>query len=338
MPLRAELKDKILFSFKVSLDEWNELKGSDSRKLLTLPCCGNRAIAKTSPLGTQFFSHHRKSKDCISKPESKEHLRLKALVASAAESVGWDVTTEFIGESLKGEKWIADVYCTKGKAKVALEIQLSQQTKGELGARHKRYVESGVRDGWLMEENVYKNSGYSSQKAFPRFGVKNIEEDRAPLMSDYEITVEQFVKKLLTGGLEWKEDIDSEVIYYMKSICWKCSKGLKIPVGIGNNENSNFDDFIKTVPNCSTFYEKLIKQLGGSELERLGLTTIGPNPHMKGNAPRFPFCVKCTRCYAPQSNHHTLKSFTYWVKNNDSESHYVIHTRYYNNGRYELKK
>lgn len=58
----------------------------------------------------------------------------------------------------KGDKWIADVYYTKGKAKVALEIQLSQQTKGELTARHERYVEPDVRDGWFMKESVYENS------------------------------------------------------------------------------------------------------------------------------------------------------------------------------------
>jgi hypothetical protein len=106
MPLRAELEERVLFSFKISLGEWGNLKKSESRKLLTLPCCGNKAVAKTSPLGTHFFAHHRKSKDCLSKPESIEHLRLKALVASAAETAGWDVSTEFIGESSNNEKWM----------------------------------------------------------------------------------------------------------------------------------------------------------------------------------------------------------------------------------------
>jgi hypothetical protein len=252
--------------------------------------------------------------------------------------VGWDVTTEFIGESKSESKWIADVYCTKGNAKVALKIPLSQQTEQELEYRHRRYLESGVRDAWFTKSNVYKNSVYNFKNDIPRFEIRNIKSDNTlPAMVDYKLSVAEFVKKLLTGDFEWKENIDSEVIYYMGLICWKCSKGIKSPVGIGYTENSNFNDFIKTVPNCSTFYEKLIKQFGGSELEHLGLTTIGPNPHIKGNAPSFPFCVKCTRCYAPQSNYYTLEKHRAWTKQYGRESHYVVHTRYHHNGRYKLK-
>jgi len=339
MPLRAELGSKVLESYKLSIEEWKELKDSDERRLLTLPCCGNRAVIKNSSLGTQFFAHFRKSEDCISAPESKEHLRLKAIVAAAAASAGWDVTTEFVGNSATGDKWIADVFCTKGKAKIALEIQLSHQTEEQLEFRHKRYVESGVRDGWLMKDSVFKNSGFSSKRDFPRFSIKDFEiEGREPAMSDYDLSLNQFVKALLMGRLKWQEDVDSEIIYFMPATCWKCSGNIKIPVGTGDTENSNFDSFIKTVPNCSTFYEKLIKQIGGSELQRLGLTTIGPNAHMKGNAPGFPYCVKCPRCYAPQSNYHTFQSFNEWRKINETEEYFVEYSRYRNNGRYVLKE
>lgn len=336
MPLRATLNNKELFSFKVPMSQWETLKKSSSRKSIKLPCCDTRAIVKTSSLGTQFFAHHQKPKDCISKPESIEHLRLKALVAAAAELVGWEVTTEFIGVSSNGEKWIADVYCTKGRVKVALEIQLSQQTESELDFRHERYCESGVRDAWLMKDNVYKNSGYSDINHIPRFCIKNFEDDKTPLMSDFELTVEQFVKHLLLGDLKWKEDVGEEIIYFMDSICWKCLNEIKIPVGLGDSDNINYDTFIKTVPNCSTFYESLIKILGGSVLQNLGLTTVGSSPNLKGNAPNFPFCVKCNNCFAPQSNYHTLKGYQEVIKGG-LEHRYIIYNRYKNNGRYELK-
>ena len=283
MPLRAELNGEVLVSFKLSQDEWANLKKSDKRKDITIPCCGERAVVKTSSLGTQFFAHYRKSPDCISEPESKEHLRLKFIVASAAETVGWDVTTEFIGESKNGRKWIADVYCTRGNAKVALEIQLSQQTEQELEYRHSRYFESGVRDAWFMKSNVYKNSGYSSKKELTRFEIKNVESDNAlPAMVDYELSVAEFVKNLLSGRLVWREDKDETLIYYMKSKCWKCNKGLHIPIGLGFTECSNFDKFLMSVPHCSSFYEGLLKNPGSNRLEGLGLTVIGPKPYLKG--------------------------------------------------------
>jgi hypothetical protein len=338
MPLRAELNGETLVSFKLLPDEWENLKKSDQRQDITIPCCGERAVVKTSSLGTQFFAHYRKSPDCISGPESKEHLRLKFIIASAAESVGWDVTTEFIGESKSGNKWIADVYCIRGNAKVALEIQLSQQTEQELELRHRRYAESGVREAWFMKSNVFKNSGDSSKKELPRFEISNFERDDAlPTMVDYDLSVAEFVKKLLSGGLVWQEVKDQTLIYYMKSKCWKCNKGLHIPIGLGSTECSNFDKFLMTVPHCSSFYEGLLKNPGNTRLEDLGLTVIGPKPYLKGNAPGFPFCVKCTRCYAPQSNYHTLEGYHQWANQNGRESHYVVHTRYHHNGRYELK-
>jgi hypothetical protein len=338
MPLRAELNGEALLSYKMSINEWNQLKESESRRSLTLPCCSQRAVVKTSSLGTQFFAHYRNSEDCISKPESKEHLRLKSIVASAAEAAGWSVTTEYVGYNKSGDKWIADVFCTKGKHRVALEIQLSAQSPKELDFRHKRYFDSGVRDAWFMKDNVYANSGQSSIKEFPRFQIMNFIDDKlTPQMSYYPLSVAQFVKKLLEGGIVWKEHIDENLIYYMKSICWKCNKLLNIPIGLCDTKNSNFDNFIKTVENCSTFYEKLIKQIGGGKLESLGLTTIGPNPNVKGNAPGFPFCVKCTRCYSPQSNYHTLKSYYEWSENMGKERHHVGYSRHHRNASYELK-
>lgn len=337
MPLRAELQGKTLYSYKMSPNEWDDLKQSDLKKSLTLPCCDGRAVVKTSPLGTQFFAHYRKSEDCISKPESKEHLRLKAIVSAAAESAGWTVTTEYIGQSANGDKWIADVYCTKRKAKIALEIQLSPQTAKELNARHKRYVESDVRDAWFMKDSVYVNSGHSSILNFPRFQIKHFMDDRStPKMSDYPLSVAQFVDTLLSGGLAWKEEKDKIILYYMKSQCWKCKTDLNVPIGLGDTECSNFDNFIKTVPNCSNFYESLLAQVGTTELKRLELTTIGSHP-IKGNAPNFPYCVKCTSCYAPQTNSYTLKTYHDWSTTIGRDSHHVVLSEYSHSGRYELK-
>jgi hypothetical protein len=339
MPLRAELQGDTLFSFKMSPVEWEDLKQSDKKKLLTLPCCNQRAVVKTSSLGTQFFAHYRKSDDCISRPESKEHLRLKAIVSAAAESAGWVVTTEYIGYSKNGDKWIADVYCTKGKGKVALEIQLSPQTSRELTARHRRYAESGVRAAWLMKDSVYVNSGYSSIKSFPRFQIKHFMDDRsAPQMSDYKLSVQQFVKILLSGGLVWEEDTDDNLLYYMVSNCWNCNAEINVPIGLGYTECSNFDKFIMTVPHCSKFYESLLAEMDNSELELHGLTTIGAHPDIKGNAPNFPYCVRCSSCHAPQSNAYTLQDYHKWSSRVGRDSRHVVLSTYTHSGRYVVSR
>lgn len=121
MPLRAVSDSGNAHSFEYDAQRWAELKGDYKRLNLRIPCCGVAAIPKTSTLGNFFFAHARKG-ECTTAPESAEHIYCKNLIAKAAQSAGWLVTTERSGESSAGEAWIADVFCEKGKAKVALEV------------------------------------------------------------------------------------------------------------------------------------------------------------------------------------------------------------------------
>lgn len=339
MPLRAYLAGEPLVAFKISQSDWEVLKRSEERKAITLPCCNSRAVVKTSSLGTQYFAHYRKSPDCLSESESKEHLRLKYLVAAAAEAAGWDVTTEFIGQSPQGTTWIADVFCIRGKAKVAIEIQLSSQTSKELIARQHRYAESGVRAAWFMKSNVYHNVKDENQQEFPRFEVTDYgSENSDPMISEFNLTLKDFVVRLLTGGIIWSDGEEEVLLFYMDAQCWCCKRAIKIPIGDGYAEDSLNDRFLGTVPNASKFYKSLLRDPGNGVLENLGMTYLGPAPNLKGNAPGFPFCPKCPHCFNYQSNYHVVKSFAHWCKTKGARSCFVRTVRRTDTRGFKLKE
>lgn len=115
-----------------------------------MACCGQNGISKTSKLNNFYFAHKSRS-DSLYAKESAEHLYLKFLIAKIAHESGWDVTTEKQGTTQNGEAWIADVFCTENKARLAFDIQLSQQTDSELEARPSKYTASGIRTLWLRK-------------------------------------------------------------------------------------------------------------------------------------------------------------------------------------------
>ena len=84
MPLRAITNKETIHAYNLSPKEWIQLKEERKKLKLTMPCCDNKAIPKTSNLGTQFFAHSRRG-GCTSKPESKEHLLAKTIIAKACQ-------------------------------------------------------------------------------------------------------------------------------------------------------------------------------------------------------------------------------------------------------------
>ena len=50
-------------------------------------------------------------------------------------ALGWDVVTEKHGETPDGERWIADVFCTKGTVKIVFQVQWPPQSVEEFKRR-----------------------------------------------------------------------------------------------------------------------------------------------------------------------------------------------------------
>jgi hypothetical protein len=153
MPLRClDPSGRSIHSFDLSDDEWKALE-LENRKTrhLRMPCCSSHVTLKRSRLGTPFFAH-RAVGSCTTAPETEEHLHLKQMVVMAARAHGWTAQTEATDITPSGEPWRADVLATRGKHRVAVEIQWSGQTNDETMRRQERYKASGVRGLWLLRQ------------------------------------------------------------------------------------------------------------------------------------------------------------------------------------------
>lgn len=332
MPLRAILNDINLFAFEQTLDSWSELKSSKKRTELVMPCCGERAIAKTSSQGSFFFSHYRKNPDCESKPESKEHIILKNVIAIASKKAGWDVVTEYPGSSFDGQNWVADVYCTKEKKAVAFEVQLSKQSLREFNYRQERFRRSGVRSAWFVSEAVYNSANTISSKELPVFIVKEFScRTDSPIVAQFGVSLDKFIRSLLLGRVSWETDLEELHVHYIQDTCWSCEKSVRQPFAYGVDV---YFERVKTVPNCSTVLKKILDYVGNDSLLSSGINKIVSHPNFKGNIPSFPYSAECNHCGQPQANSGLIDKLKDGYDEEHAES-FVIGTC---NGRWEYKE
>lgn len=129
--MTAFLGDESLLASILSSGNWLDLKECRPRPVLS---CGETAVVKTSPLGTQFVAH-KGTAHLGHKGETQEHLRVKAAVVEVAAALGWTVRAEVRAPD---GSWIADVLVEKNSRKIAFEVQISPQDA-------ERYLERQVR-------------------------------------------------------------------------------------------------------------------------------------------------------------------------------------------------
>lgn len=272
-----------------------------------MPCCKNPAIPKTSKLGNYFFAHAIKG-ECTSLPESLEHIFIKTLIAKAAIEAGWEVTTEYRGETPLGEKWVADVFCQKRNNRIALEVQRSSQTVETTLLRQARYVESGIRCCWFLSEKIFANFSLQPNQEVPYFHFSFYGVEVQPKINCFDLDLNVFVIALLNGKVKWlKEKLyETYNILYIKDQCWNkdCRKEIKQVYGYAIDVYGNK---AMTVPNASTVLEEIHELVTNEELKNLGLNLIKSCKNLKGNAPNFPYCNICVHCGLPQSNHYLMQ-------------------------------
>lgn len=307
MPLRAVSNTGNVHAFEFDAKGWAELKQGYRSMGLYIPCCGAPAIPKTSTLGNFFFAHARKG-ECTTTPESAEHLYCKQLVAQAAQSAGWTVTTERPGVSPSGEGWIADVFCEKGVSKIALEIQISPQTDEEAARRQLRYKESGVRGAWFYGAKARKGT-VVFDKSTPAFGLGPIEVGKALTVCRFEVSLTEFVIALLSKRLVWTVSEYSRPIQveFLPDKCWACKKPNKQVFGyfegeIEDDGRYGFHARAFTVARISTALEELQEVVSNEELIAAGLNSIGQQHVIHGKPTKWSHCNRCLHCRAPQNN------------------------------------
>lgn len=322
MPLRAFAETGPLNAFEYDTERWAELKGSYKRLGLHMPCCQMPAIPKTSTRGNFFFAHARVG-ECTTADESPEHLYCKFLVAKAAHEAGWQVTTERPGHTPSGEAWIADVFCEKGTAKVALEIQMSPQTDEETLARQGRYKQSGVRGAWFFGHKGRTGTNFFNRDT-PAFSMRRFFVGEVPVIERFNLELPAFVQAMLQKRVSWHVPKYVKPLYveYLQDICWACKKPVKQViehlVGKAGAETDVLspETFYEgrwhepnyTVSSISNMLEKLQSDISNEELEGAGLNLVGRQDVINGKAVRFPFCNLCLHCRAPQNNFYLART------------------------------
>lgn len=232
MPLTCVTKTgDVLLASNYDAISWRVLAADNrNNKHLVMPCCGRHAILKTSHLGTMFFAHIRRE-GSICPSESEEHLLAKDLVARAAIQAGWHAETEV---ALKPHGIVADVLATKGKQRIAFEIQWSRQKWEDTEKRQAAYKEAGVRALWL-----FRQSDYPRCKETPAFRLVRDKENHTFQVwvwregNDYEkvfmpaqaVELKQFIAGALSGKLQWMPALGLTVPVVVHIANFRCRKG-----------------------------------------------------------------------------------------------------------------
>src|SRR5689334_16104525 len=153
MPLRAVVEGHEVQVWDLTRDEWAGLRQRSRAEAdaVVMACCGAPGLAKTSRNGNPFFAHCGQrgpgAAACRWTAEGAAHAFCKLLAVAGARRAGWEVRTE---AAAPDGAWRADGLCTRGAARVALEVQLARTAPGELRARQERYAAAGVRGAWFL--------------------------------------------------------------------------------------------------------------------------------------------------------------------------------------------
>ena len=277
MPLRAVCDTGNLHAFEFNATEWLNLKNSYRSMGLRMPCCTSSAIPKTSSLGIYFFAHSRVG-NCTSALETPEHLYCKRLIAQAARDAGWATVTEKTGVTPAGDTWVADVFCEKGIAKIAFEVQMSPQTHHETMRRQLRYKESGVRGAWFYGPKLHRHV-LATDRNTPIFKLSEIESGRQPNVEGYGVPLSEFVSAMLTKRLVWTRSPYTSPFYlgYFKNACGKCGRLIRLTYWYSESSSNARHGPLTgpiTTDSISIALGRLREIITNDELECLGFASI----------------------------------------------------------------
>ncbi|KVP39969.1 competence protein CoiA family protein [Burkholderia ubonensis] len=246
MPLKClDSDNRPVYAFDYSAEEFDALRRAHRKDgLLHFACCDSKLGLRTSTTGLRHFYHLTPGGNCHYAGETEAHLHLKQAVMLAARAARWDAECEVQDDSGAG-RWRADVLMRRGKARVAVEIQLAKLPWDEIRRRQERYKEDGVRGLWLL-----KQDNYPVCKEVPAFQLRLGEGQTAvritPPNDTLNVTLREyggfwapldtFVAAALSGNLVWspvselrKVDIRLRVVEHHRC---GCGRPLLLPTSL----------------------------------------------------------------------------------------------------------
>jgi hypothetical protein len=234
MPLKAIHDGKEIIGELMDYQEWKDLKKKvqDGSVKLTTACCGVECYARDRQ-GTRHFVHKHVGNCSTGKGETMEHLLLKARILRGCRNAGYEVDTE-----VDGDGWRADVLATKGKIKVAFEVQWSPQTYEETVERQKKYEDSNVRGVWLfrkMPDQTVSSTDVQLKRYIPMFQIdlETVEWDKFKRPMICGLDADTFAEELLRGNLKLCERIRLEPVQIIRldiaeTSCHRCHRNYHI--------------------------------------------------------------------------------------------------------------
>lgn len=158
MPLTAvhATTGEIVEAFDVTPERWAEMKAAPLGAYLirrsNLP-----AVLKQNVRGTRWFAARPGESDPNWKPTSPEHEFAQVRMVKALRAAGFNARIEEPGSTPAGERWEADVFIDSADRKIAIEVQMSQQTMDEYERRSQKYLQSSVKVVWLVNSRHFEN-------------------------------------------------------------------------------------------------------------------------------------------------------------------------------------
>jgi Competence protein CoiA-like family len=277
MPLRClDPAGRNIHSFDLSDVAWQALALENRRtRHLRMPCCAAAVVLKRSPRGRPFFVHVASSA-CPGAAETEEHRALKAMAVEAARARGWTALTESAGLSLSGERWQADILARRGRIRVALEVQWSDQPVDETLRRQERYRESGIRGVWLLRKNDFPIAPELPAAAIDG----NLEQGfRAlvPSCSGHQaVPMRTFLHAVFAGRFRFRASPEGDATVSVRAgsmWCWSCGAQTRIVTGIDVAFGPDRLDF--TIPTLGG-YPGLLKSVLARLPRKLGIGVIRP--------------------------------------------------------------
>lgn len=141
-------------SFSIDPAEWNRMR-SEPLGSYVMQETSSPAILKRSIRGLQFFANMPGAGTASAEPMSEHHMAIQAALVTALRTAGMQAGVEVPGETLSGERWVADVMLVAGERKIAIEVQLAGQTLEEYERRSERYRQSGIAAVWLVRRSGF---------------------------------------------------------------------------------------------------------------------------------------------------------------------------------------
>jgi len=249
VPLKCLRGEDEVFAFDFENESaWKALREANAtERNLRMPCCGAAVVLRTSSLGTRHFAHARRG-PCTTAPETSEHLLAKRKVIEGIRRTEWTAKTEQEGTTPEGERWRADVLATRGKGRVAIEVQWSRQEGDETFRRQSRYDDAGVRGLWLFRQHDFpvsemipafrlvfddKSNSFSVLLPSPTYNPRLVKaKDRdEPRYWSQRVGLEDFAEGVVSGRLRFLPVLNRTLpldVFVTPATCRRCGAETKL--------------------------------------------------------------------------------------------------------------